>query len=77
MKVNCKLTDFGSSRNVNMLMTKDEYDSYVETCLNKGYDKKYHKGDTYFSAEKSAGNRLAITYYTEYGYVHLSLYNWS
>ena len=62
---------------VNMLMTKEEYDYYVEACLNKGYDKKYHKGDTYFSAENSAGNRLAITYYTEYGYVHLSLYNWS
>lgn len=62
---------------VNMIITKAQYDSYVEACIDAGYDKKYHKGDTYYSGENSDGNKLSISFYEDKGYVHLNIYNWS
>ncbi|MBQ2884399.1 MAG: zinc-ribbon domain-containing protein [Alphaproteobacteria bacterium] len=40
----------------------EEYNKYVETCTEKGFDVDYSKGDDYYYADNEKGDSLALNY---------------
>ncbi len=41
---------------------KEDYDAYINACVEKGFDVDYEKGKTYYHAENSEGWQLSLYY---------------
>ncbi len=44
---------------------EDDYNDYVKSCSEKGFDIDYQKGDDYYYADDINGNRLNLNYYKD------------
>lgn len=42
--------------------SKDDYNSYVKACSDKGFTVNYNKGDSFYNADNSAGWHVSIKY---------------
>lgn len=42
--------------------SKDDYNSYVKACSDKGFTVNYEKGDSFYNADNSAGWHVSIKY---------------
>lgn len=42
--------------------SKDDYNSYVKACSDKGFTVNYDKGDSFYNADNSAGWHISIKY---------------
>lgn len=54
----------------------DEFNEYVDECLNEGYDADYSRYDKSFYAENDNGDRLHIEY-QGYNIMYINIYNWN
>jgi hypothetical protein len=43
-------------------MTKDDYNTYVNECYEKGFSSDYYKSDTYYNAKNKDGYEISVSY---------------
>lgn len=43
-------------------ISKDDYDTYVNECSEKGFSVDYEKGDTYYRADNADGYHISLSY---------------
>ena len=53
--------DYGFVINVGNT-TKADYDKYVNSCIDKGFNVDYNKGDDYFQADNAEGYHISLRY---------------
>ena len=57
-------------------VTVDDFNDYVDACLDAGFDVDYSRYDKSFYADNENGDHLTVTY-QGYNTIYINLYNWS
>ena len=42
--------------------TVDDFNAYVDACIEKGFDVDYRRGDTYYYADNAEGYHVSVKY---------------
>ena len=54
-------------------MSEDLFQSYIDACIDAGFNLDYNRGDTFFSAENALGYELNMTY-VGFGVISITMY---